>query len=116
MANRVEPRKRSLETLSDDDLNTLFSFCVTRGNCDQNPVEKTSVAKELSNLWKFLTVDQTVRLLNTSTPDAIPYLAIGTFAGLRSTEILRLDWAEIDLQTGLIEVTAKKSKLPVEDS
>jgi integrase len=40
----------------------------------------------------------------------VPYLAIGLFAGLRRAEIERLDWSEIDFESGLIEVTAQNSK------
>jgi integrase len=31
-------------------------------------------------------------------------------AGLRRAEIERLDWSEIDFESGLIEVTAEKAK------
>jgi integrase len=37
-------------------------------------------------------------------------LAIGAFAGLREAEIQRLDWIEIDLARGHIEVKAAKAK------
>jgi integrase len=37
-------------------------------------------------------------------------LAIGAFAGLRDAEIKRLDWSEVDLTRGFIEVTAAKAK------
>jgi integrase len=37
-------------------------------------------------------------------------LAIGAFAGLRDAEIKRLDWNEIDLARGHIEVKASKAK------
>jgi integrase len=40
----------------------------------------------------------------------VPVLAIGAFAGLRSAEIERLDWTEINLVQRHIEVKAKKSK------
>jgi Phage integrase family len=40
----------------------------------------------------------------------LPYIVIGAFAGLRGAEIQRLDWSEIDLADGFIEVTAAKSK------
>lgn len=40
----------------------------------------------------------------------LPFIAIGAFAGLRHAEILRLDWREVDLEDGHIEVKAKKSK------
>jgi integrase len=39
-----------------------------------------------------------------------PFIAIGAFAGLRHAEISRLDWGEIDLDDGFIEVKAQKSK------
>jgi integrase len=37
-------------------------------------------------------------------------LAIGAFAGLREAEIQRLDWSEVDLARGHIEVKAAKAK------
>jgi integrase len=42
--------------------------------------------------------------------DMTPFVAIGAFAGLRHAEIARLDWREIDLDDGWIEVCAAKSK------
>ena len=39
-----------------------------------------------------------------------PFIAIGAFAGLRHAEIARLDWSEIDMEDGFIEVCAAKSK------
>jgi integrase len=49
-------------------------------------------------------------LLSNATPEILPYIAIGLFAGLRRAEIERLDWSEIDFESGHIEVTAEKSK------
>ena len=43
-------------------------------------------------------------------PDVLPLLAIGAFAGLRDAEIKRLDWSEVDLARGFIEVKAAKQK------
>ncbi len=37
-------------------------------------------------------------------------LAIGLFAGLRTAELLKLDWRNIDLEARTVEVTAKVSK------
>ncbi|MEI7728653.1 MAG: site-specific integrase [Verrucomicrobiota bacterium] len=42
--------------------------------------------------------------------DPFYYLAIGAFAGLRSAEIERLDWAEVHLADRFIEVKAAKAK------
>ena len=42
--------------------------------------------------------------------DIVPMIAIGGFAGLRESEIKRLDWGEVDLRRGFIEVKAHKAK------
>jgi len=42
--------------------------------------------------------------------DVVPMLAVGAFAGLRDAEIKRLDWSEVDLARGHIEVKAAKAK------
>ncbi|MDP9098494.1 MAG: tyrosine-type recombinase/integrase [Verrucomicrobiota bacterium] len=58
----------------------------------------------------ILKAEELARLLENAVPAVIPYLSIGAFAGLRASEIERLDWNEVDLTHGLIEVTAKNSK------
>lgn len=40
----------------------------------------------------------------------IPALAVGAFAGLRRSEVVRLDWSEIDLKGRFITVAAEKAK------
>jgi integrase len=67
-------------------------------------------AKEPKTDIGILTVAQTARLLESSTSEMLPYLAIGAFAGLRRAELERLDWSEIDFDSGLIQVKAEKSK------
>jgi integrase len=49
-------------------------------------------------------------LLEHSSPETLPYWAIGAFAGLRSAELERLEWKDIHFQRGLIEITARKAK------
>lgn len=40
----------------------------------------------------------------------VPVLVIGAFSGLRTAEIARLDWSEVNIQGGHIEVKARKAK------
>ena len=92
------------------DLRTLFSYCHERGFASSNPVAAASRAKEVANPVGILAVEELSRLLAVASPKIIPFLAIGAFAGLRAAEVSRLDWAQIDLADGLIEVTARNSK------
>jgi integrase len=87
-----------------------FNFAVQRGYATDNPAVKTARAKVVGKPPGILTVAQTARLLEAATPDILPYVAIGAFAGLRRAELERLDWSEIDFGSKLIEVTAQKSK------
>jgi integrase len=50
------------------------------------------------------------KLINGADARLRPYIVIGAFAGLRGAEIQRLDWSEIDLADGFVEVKAEKSK------
>jgi integrase len=43
-------------------------------------------------------------------PEFIPYLAIGAFAGLRTAEIHRLDWSQVDFEQGHIEIKKRNAK------
>src|ERR1700677_674203 len=92
------------------DVRTLFSFCATRKYCPDNPAIGTRRAKEIDGEIEILSVAQTRMILERSDKKTLPYWAIGAFAGLRSAEIERLEWREVNLAAGLIEVKASKSK------
>lgn len=87
-----------------------FNYAVRRGYATENPAKETDKAKERGGKIGILTVAQAARLLESATPDVLPYVAIGLFAGLRRAEIERLDWSEIDFESDLIRVEAEKSK------
>jgi integrase len=87
-----------------------FNFAFARGYCAMNPAEKSAKAKVIEGEVGILTVSQTARLLEASPRELLPFVAIGAFAGLRRAELERLDWSEVDLRSGLIEVMASKAK------
>lgn len=91
-------------------LSTLFSFARRQGYTQVNPIPDVERAKERGGEIGILTVDQTSTLLKNASKETIPYWAIGAFAGLRTAEIERLDWREVDFDAGLIEVKASKAK------
>ena len=91
-------------------LRLAFNFAVRREYASENPAAKTEKANVLRAAPGILTVTQAARLLEIATPDILPHIAIGLFAGLRRAELERLDWSEVDFESGLIEVKAAKSK------
>jgi integrase len=54
--------------------------------------------------------DELARLIGHADAAMLPFIVIQAFAGLRHAEVDRLDWQEIDLDDGFIEVVAAKSK------
>lgn len=59
---------------------------------------------------EIYTLSELSMLLNHAPPKLLPFLAIGAFAGLRSQEIMRLDWKDLRFEQDFIEVSAAKAK------
>jgi len=76
----------------------------------ENPVIQTTKAKEIDGDIQILSVEQTTKLLECADTETLPFWAIGAFAGLRRSEIERLDWDQVDLESNFIEVKARHSK------
>jgi integrase len=89
----------------------MFHHAIANNYASGNPAAKTAKAKVVDSPPGILTVQQTARLLEAASPDILPYIAIGAFAGVRRAEIERLDWSNVHFDSEqLIEVTAQKSK------
>lgn len=59
---------------------------------------------------EVLTVDQLVDLLEKADQAIRPAFAIGAFAGIRDSAIKKLQWSDIDLETGTIHVRGVNAK------
>src|SRR5262249_43484940 len=91
----------------------LFSYAENRGIIERNPIPRTAKPKLVDQPTQIVKGDEvraTLEGANRVAPDVLPTLAIGAFAGLRNAEIKRLDWGEVDLARGHIEVKAAKAK------
>jgi integrase len=91
----------------------LFSYAESRGIIDRNLILRTAKPKLVDRPPEIFAVGELRTLLeaaNRVAPDVVPMLAIGAFAGLRDAELKRLDWSEVDLARGHIEVKAAKAK------
>ena len=93
-------------------IRTLFHFAQSRGYLPKGECEADELprVKETPQPIAIYSPAQMATLLHHAEADVLPFLAIGAFAGLRTAEILRLDWSEVDLAGGLIEVKATKAK------
>jgi integrase len=89
---------------------TLFKFAKTRGWCRTIPAADTARVREVSEEVGILTPSELSGLLKVASTDTIPYWTIGAFAGLRATEIERLEWADVNLDRRWIKVRAKHAK------
>jgi site-specific recombinase XerD len=77
------------------DLNMLFNFAVSRGWTAENPatdIEKPSLPDSDVSV---LTPEQVSALLENSPVAILPGITIKVFAGLRTAELLSLDWNEV---------------------
>jgi integrase len=94
-------------------LRTVFDFAKARDYCSENPAARISNPIQEDKPAGILTPAQAIAILRAAVKrDAgiVPGIAIALFAGLRRSEICALDWSEIDLGAGTIEVKGSKAK------
>jgi integrase len=88
----------------------LFEFAVARGYAMDNPAAKVERPKIRNGEVEIFTPAETRKLLAAAPEDFLPCLALGMFAGLRSAEIERLEWRDIDLKQAHVVVSASNAK------
>ena len=91
-------------------LHVCFDFAQNRSFVSTNPVSKAAKIKEIETLPEIFSVQEINNFFEHADSELVVYLAIGAFAGLRSSELDLLDWQDIDLDAGYIHVAAEKSK------
>jgi integrase len=91
-------------------LHLFFEFAVARGYALDNPAADVEKLKIRTGEIEIFTPDEARKLLAAAPDNFLPCLAIGLFAGLRSAEIERLEWNDVDLAQGHIVVGADKAK------
>ena len=93
-------------------LRTFFSFAQERGwlSREANLLSGIEKHREKAAPVEIFTPAEMGDILAYCSPKLRPCLALAAFAGLRSEEILRLDWADIERRPGFIEIAADKAK------
>jgi integrase len=91
---------------------------------DWNELSTIESVEDNDGEIEIFTPDEMTKLLNNAPDDLKPFLAIGAFAGLRSSEICRLDWKQVGIGDGkYIELRPKQARkkkqrrlIPIQDN
>lgn len=91
----------------------IFNYCMKEGHLTKNLASDIALPKTKVSSLGILRVgalQNLLRITRESSKELLPAIAVQAYAGLRRGEVCRLDWREIKQTSGLIEVTARKSK------
>jgi integrase/recombinase XerD len=91
-------------------LSTMWTFAVRRGYATTNVIQLVDKTLVVRDHIPTFSVEQLKRLLSAASPDYLPVLAIGAFAGLRPEEIAKLTWEDLDFNERTIRVNASAAK------
>jgi integrase len=92
---------------------TLFNFARRRGYLPKGETTEAAdveTVRDRDREISILTPTELSKLLRKSKPLYQLYFALAAFTGLRSAELLRLDWSEINFENGHIDVKAREAK------
>lgn len=87
-----------------------FNDAKRDGQIDHNPAEAVRPAKVIESEVGIVTPAEAATMLVGADPEIRPVIALGLFAGLRISELERLDWSEVHLDLGNVRVRAAKAK------
>ena len=87
-----------------------FNDAKRNGYLDQNPAELVRQAKVIETEVGILTPREAAILLTGADDEIRPVIALGLFAGLRNSELERLNWSEVHLDLGNVRVLAANAK------
>ncbi len=89
---------------------SLFRFAVAQSYIpkDHLDADKIASAKKRTGAIEIFTPNEIAAFLAGADDETRAFVAIGAFAGLRSSEIERMDWSHVDLQRNHITVHAHK--------
>lgn len=93
-------------------LRTFFTFAQNQGwlSKEAELLSRVERRKEKAAPVEIFTPSELTALLEQTTADLAPCLALAAFAGLRMEELLRLEWADLERSPGFVVVAAHKAK------
>jgi len=91
-------------------LRTIFIRAVRNGKCERNPMLYVKFLKENNVRDRVLSVEEFERLLKVSPDHLKPILITAYETGMRSGEIFKLTWEQVDLDRGFITLFPEQTK------
>lgn len=89
-------------------IKTFLNFGVKRKFIPENPIKQFKKYKIPKNPPKFLTKDETEKLLKKAKATPLyPLILTGLYTGMRRNELFNLDWQDIDFARDIITVRNK---------
>jgi len=116
LASLTPDRKKSSIGRKLAALKGFFRYLVATKRLDKDPLLLINSPKQEKPLPKFLTVDDAFHLLDTVKLETgldqrdRAVLEVFYSTGIRVSELVGLDWADIDIQLGIVRVVGKGSK------
>jgi integrase len=106
---RLSPRSYNnfLQTLR-----TFLTFAQNHGwlSKEADLLARVEKRSEKPSPVEIFTPSELTALLNNASPEVTTCIALSAFCGLRSQEVLALDWADVERRPGFVEIAASKSK------
>ena len=103
-------------------IRSFYDYLIREGHCSHDPSQGLTAPKSARPLPKLLEADRAMQLLDAPVEEAFlarrdqAMLELFYSSGLRLSELVNLDLAQLDLNDGLVQVVGKGSKsrvLPV---
>jgi len=91
----------------------LFTFAKECGYLPRDRQTEAALSKRprsVSEAIEVFTPGEIKTILAAVKQSEVPFVALAAFAGLRTAELQRLDWAEVNFDERFIEITAKNAK------
>lgn len=93
-------------------LRTFFGFCQTRQwlSKDVDLMERVTRKTQAKKDIEIFTPSELRKLLHAANPRLATAIAIQAFAGVRTAEVMRMTWDDLERRNGYIEISASKAK------
>jgi integrase len=91
-------------------LSQMFSTAILWRQATVNPVDEVELLRVRNARTRFLSDEEEERLLRECGNGLKPVVLFAVHTGMRRSEITKLTWSDVDMQRGVVRVTAENAK------